>query len=249
MSPSFDRSDTFSDNYSIIERDVVFDNVQGREHTNHPLSAPLPFVGQTSTIHCTSLGYRFLSKHHSLSITIPAGALSKPTDIEIGVLLSGPLQFPDSVVPVSAVLWLSTKNSKPLKFSKLVQISMSHCIDFSKPEEAKNVVVMKANIHDSIIEKPFEFTDISEPAKFLNRRGNFSTKQTSLFCIVHRVPSMVVEKANFCLISTCTMPKSVMDSNRYEMNFCVSYGIKTCIKVCMEGGEGIYCTNYYFWDS
>ena len=177
---------------------------------------------------CTSEENTFYSKEHNISILIPKGALSKPTTIEVGVMMTGPFCFPENTELVSVILWLCSSTKKPMKFSKPMEITLPHFIDCSDREDYMDLAFMKANHNSNLSDKPFVFAEVPDQVSFNNKSGTLKTKHACFLCIVHKVPSKVFEKANFCLIQT--IPRCIIES-KFEMNFCVSYALKTCIEV------------------
>lgn len=228
-----DSRPVFSDD-DTIEKDfgpgtLRRDEVHPLQHCYSISDDPLSFIGKTSIFECTGSGCTLLLNEHGITVVIPPGAMTKPAEIEVGVLLSGPFKFPSNTTQVSVVLWVCAKNRKSLKLSKPIEVNLPHFIDCSNPQEINKLAFVKAT-HDSLLsERPFTFTEVSDSAViFGDGKGTVFMKQVGFFCIVHKVPERVPEKANFCLIST--MPKHITEI-KFEINFYVVYSLKTCIEV------------------
>ncbi len=191
-------------------------------------ACPLPFVGQNVTLKYSGDEVNFVWKEHGIAIRIPKGALPCPTTIELGVLLDGPFRFPQNSKLVSTILWICGKKRKQLNFLKPIKIDLPHIIDCSNPEQSKNLTFAKAAHDSSLSDRPFVFNEISDSTYFGTRSGTLSTKHACFLCILHKVPSQVIKNANYCLIKV--FPKGAAP-DMFEMNFCVTYALKTCIEV------------------
>lgn len=188
----------------------------------------LPFVGSIKTLECTNTGGTFNLDKHSVSIVVPNGAVAKSVEVDAGILLTGPFKFPINTTQVSTILWLCARTKKSLKFTKPIEVRLSHFIDCSEQDEVGNLAFVRATHDSSLSDKPFVFSEVTDPTTFVNNKGSVFIKQCGFVSIVHKAPKMVLEKTNFFLVNT--VPKQILES-KFEMNFTVVYGLKTCIEV------------------
>jgi hypothetical protein len=163
-----------------------------------------------------------------VTVVFPDETVAKPTELQMGVLFTGPFRLPSNTTQVSPILWLCGMSKKAVKFSKAFEASLPHFIDCSQPDEIGNLAFLKATHDSSFSDKPFVFSEVpAEQTSFTGNRGSVYIKQCCFVCIVHKVPEKVLEKTNFCLVST--VPRQV--EAKLELNFCVVYALRTCTEV------------------
>lgn len=198
---------------------------------DHPLPIfpiLIPLLGKPKSFGFASAGGTFSLKEHNVTVAVPSGAVTKPTEVQMGVLLSGPFKFPSNSTLVSPILWLGVRSKKTMKFSRAIEASLPHFIDCSCPGEISNLAFVKATHDTSFSDRPFVFTEVSvDQTSFTGSKGSVYLKQCCFVCIIHKDPKKVLEKTKFCLVSTVPRPVDA----RLELNFCVVHSLRTCIEV------------------
>lgn len=216
--------------------DLVVDFAKGHSNTppisDHASSASpilLPsLIGKPKSFGFTSTGGTFCFKEHNITVVFPSGAVTKPTEVQMGVLFTGPFRFPSNTTQVSPILWVCARNKKTTKFSKAFDASLPHFIDCSQPGEVANLVFVKATHDSSFSDKPFVFAEVPvDQTSFAGSNGSVYIKQCCFVCIIHKVPEKVLEKTNFCLVSMVPRPIEA----KFELNFCIVHALRTCIEV------------------
>ena len=198
------------------------------EHLKSTSPIQIPLLGRPQSFGLANSGGIFSFKEHNVTMTFPNGAVTKPAELQMGVLFTGPFRFPSNVTQVSPILWFGARNKKPVKFSRAFEASLPHCIDCSQPGEYNNLGFVKATHDSSFSDKPFVFSEVPvEQTSFTRNKGSIYIKQCCFVCIVHKVPEKALEKTNFCLLNTMSKPFEA----KFELNFCVVHGLRTCIEV------------------
>lgn len=201
-------------------------NTQPPEQDSSVSPVLLPsLIGKPKSFGFTSAGGTFRFREHNVTVVFPSGAVTKPTEVQMGVLFSGPFRFPSNTTQVSPILWLCAKTKK---FSRSFEASLPHFIDCSQPSEVGNLMFVKATHDSSFSDMPFVFAKVPvDQTSFTGSKGSVYTKQCCFVCIVHKVPEKVLEKSNFCLVRT--EPRTI--EAKFELNFCVVHALRTCIEV------------------
>ena len=240
MEATASRINSLGDPAVAKEVGSTFPQRSGSPIPDHPLpTSPIliPLLGKPRSFGFASTGGVFSLKEHNVTIAVPSGAVTKPTEVQMGVLLSGPFRFPSNTTLVSPILWLCARSKKALKFSRAFETSLPHYIDCSCLGEINNLSFAKATHDIAFSEKPFVFTEVPlDQTSFAEGKGSVYLKQCCFVCIIHKVPEKVLERTNFCLVSTVPRP---IDA-RLELNFCVVHSLRTCIEV------SIICSYFSF---
>ena len=228
------------------------------EHKDCPITCScnrVSFVDPLVTIKCNSEGGEYESENHDFQIRIPKGAVKKRTTVEvqIGITLHGPFQFPDAMKPVSPVLWLGT--SPDTKFRKPVEITLPHYIDTSSTaitttttpsgiqpnvgnqKQTHGLHFLRAapspaipNNRYSRPQKTFHFRTADGEQWFWRneKHGTLHTKHLGLLCIAADVDSELASRVGYCLVPV--IPRPIADTS-WRIHYCVTYLLKTCIQV------------------
>ena len=225
------------------EGDQDWDNVSMRQMSliMIPDEAPIPptrsngppgvsfFDDRMEIYWCDSKGGVYTKKYHDVYLEIPEGAIpggQRPISIELGIVREGPFEFPQNVKPVSPVIWFCTND---FEFTDQLKITLPHFI--GSKEENQHLAFFKA----SHVPKPsvgtFSFKPIDSAVPvFGSSQGTLYTTHSCFLCICHSIPERIIASANYCLISAVPKPSHIED-NTFDMHFCVSYFLPTCIEV------------------
>ena len=198
------------------------------------------FVDSLKVIACGPEGGVFHSKSNNVTITFPKGAIPSGmhfVNIEFGVALLGPFDMADhdscgDMNPVSPFVWICT-DVTDFTFSKPITIFMPHFISCDTQQDCESLVFMKGDHRLVDEEGRFQFRECDGISKFRlrNMKGSLTTQHCCFLCICSKVPSISISKANYCLMMV--MPRQ-SDLERFEVIFCITYFLQTCIEVRIE---------------
>ena len=79
-------------------------------------------------------------KDHGLKIVAPAGCLPQHSEIAIVALAAGRFEFPSGTQLVSGLYAIACSE----KLNRPIELSIQHCVDLQKPEQAKLLSFMRA---------------------------------------------------------------------------------------------------------
>lgn len=231
------------------------------DHRDCPITCScnrISFVEPLVTIKCNSEGGEYKLENHDFRIRVPKSAVKKRTTVEvqIGITLNGPFQFPNALRPVSPVLWLGT--NPETKFRKPVEITLPHCID--APSTAVNTP--SGDKHNACSQKQtqglhflratplpanpthryshlkktfcFRATDGEQWFWRNEKNGTLHTKHLGFLCIAADVDSELPSRVGYCLVPV--IPKPIADTS-WRIHYCVTYLLKTCIQVGVRVSE------------
>ena len=192
------------------------------------------FVDSLDVITCGLAGGVFHSKSNSVTITLPEGAIphgTPPMTFEFGVALAGPFDMPNDsdVRPVSPFIWICC-DTPGFEFRKPISVIMPHFISCDSEQDCKELTFMKADRTDFDREGRFQFMRCDAALSSFKPRtmeGTFLTQRSGFLCICSRSPDIAVSKANYCLMMV--MPSRPQE--RYEVTFCITYLLETCMEV------------------
>ena len=198
------------------------------------ISLPLvPYMDPVEVVMCDSTGGIFYSSTHDFGFTIPEGAISEgdSINIEVGVSLTGPFEFPLGSKPVSPIIKLCVQQQPSYQFLKPVEVILPHYLDLSSEEDSSELQIgfWKAGhtLNDNQ-EYKFEQMDLSNT----HFKCNYGILQTNHFCFLcigggnktHENTS----KASFYLVGY----KIMVNPTEWMVYFCVAYFLETCVEVC-----------------
>ena len=184
---------------------------------------------------CDSTGGTFYSSTHDFGFAIPEGAIPEgdSINIEVGVTLTGPFDFPQGSKPVSPIVKLCVQQQPNYQFLKPVEVVLPHYLDLTSEEDNVNsdlhIGFLKAGHelnHNQ--EYKFEQMDLSD-THFKHEYGILRTNHFCLLCIGEGVTHEDTAKALFYLVGYC---KIMPDPTMWKVYFCVAYFLKTCVEVC-----------------
>lgn len=167
--------------------------------------------------------------HHGFSITFPPGILlpNQTITLTIGVMMYGPFKFPDNVVPVSPILWVSC-NSSDVKLLKNAKVVLPHCLDIDeKDSKGIEMLFMKAHVnHHCVVSNKMRYI-FESMGNVVVLEGHSAALFTSHFCCIclaAEVSNALKEQMEYCITF-------FQDNINSRCVFGVTYLLKTCIKV------------------
>ena len=182
---------------------------------------------------CTSDGRSYYDEHNDFRLEIPEGAIpeGKRVTIDIGVALYGPFQYPKGLRPVSPVFWVCVRDQTNFRFSKLVTVTIPHCLNLENAEDVESLrMTFLKGDHEMTSQKVYQFQQaegevIIEPRK---RNGVLRTTHFCYLCITSKKSKKSIRKAMFC-ISTA-IPHTISPSEPAYVYFFVTFLLKTCLE-------------------
>ena len=150
--------------------------------------------------------------------------------LEIGVALFGAFLFPVGMKAVSPILWLCT-HPKQFMFHLPIEVKLPHCLQLTSLVDITSLQLgflkggHNSNDKGNI---PFRY---SGRAAFQphSSYGIIRTKHFCYLCLAAKYTSpQFLPKTLFCLIRVVPRP---IYSCTWDINFCVSMFLKTCIEV------------------
>lgn len=204
------------------------------------------FIDPIVSIPCDYSGGEYLSTTHDFKIVIPKGAIKKRTTVEVqvGVTMHGPFQFPPNRRAVSQIIWLGVWPEVKLK--KPIEVTLPHFIDLShtdleKDKSHKKIVFLKASEKTNQVTSRarfsttrYSFKEATESAELFAAHDGYCTiltKQLSFFCIATSVDQESKLPALYCLLPVIPKP---IQHHTWKIHYCVTYLLKSCIQVCFR---------------
>ena len=215
----------------------MFDAKVGMIAKDEPLlSLPsVPYMDPVEVVVCDSTGGIFYSSTHDFGFTIPEGAIpeGEPINIEVGVTLTGPFDFPKGSKPVSPIVRLCVQQQPDYQFLKPVEVILPHYLDLTGEEDSSELKLqigfLKAGHTLNGNKKlKFERMDMSNMDFKHHGYGILQTNHFCLLCIDQDVTREDTVKANFYLLGYQIM----LNSTEWNVYFCVAYFLPTCAEVC-----------------
>ena len=189
-------------------------------------------------------GGKYHPPEDGYSLTVPKGAISEKlgsVSIQCGVMPYGPFgpfKYPDGMKPVSPIVWFcSTSN---VTFQKPVEITIPHCLDCDNEEDSQSLAFFKAShIVSNSVPRIFHFKEAEGVSSFPPNTscGVLHSEHLCFYCIGSKDKD-ITNRANFCLITA----KPVCFHSRSRIYFCLTYLLKTCIKVSITTKRYPFCS-------
>lgn len=242
-------SSTCTDNNCTDRSSTLQSPPMTRPASLHSSSCPITcackgihFIDSIVSIPCDSTGGEYLSEEHDFKIVIPKGAIKKQTTVElqVGVAMHGPFQFPLTKKAVSPIIWLG--GCPEAKLKKPIEVTMPHfidmsCVDLQKKDKSnKKLVFLKASEKrkETGSRAKYSFKEATNSQEFhAANESNCTilTKQLGFFCIGTSLNQDSIEQAaRYCLLPVIPMP---IQHHSWKMHYCVTYQLKSCIQVCL----------------
>ena len=206
---------------------------EGQKLKQKDISLPsVPYMDPVEIVMCDSTGGVFYSSTHDFGFAIPEGAIleGESINIEVGVTLTGPFDFPQGSKPVSPIVKLCVQQQPNYQFLKPVEVVLPHYLDLTGDEdknEFQTVFLKAGHTLNGNQEYKFEQMDLSK-AHFRHEYGILQTNHFCFLCIGGGVTCEITAKANFYLLGY----KIMLDPTEWMVYFCVAYFLETCVEVC-----------------
>ena len=192
-----------------------------------PFNGP-EFVGSVQVVPCTNLGGVFLFNEHSIHLNIPKDAVPNEVELEVGVAIHGQFQFPENMMPISAILWLNVLED--FQFQKPIQIQLPHYLGLSKEEAESSTELgyMLATSGKGELNKNILFQEgQNDQVDFCQRNGTIETDRTGYMCLCAST-SLIESRSEYFLVSAVPNPTP---SLRWSIKFFVVYSLDTFVEV------------------
>ena len=197
-----------------------------------PPNSNVYFMDELEILECNSNGGRYDNSVHDIHVEVPKGAVPEGMSVklEIGVALFGAFLFPVGMKAVSPILWLCTR-PKQFMFHLPIEVELPHCLQLTSLEDITSLqlgFLKGGHNSDDKGNIPFRY---SGRAKFQPRSsyGAIRTKHLCYLCLTANYTSpQFCPRTLFCLIRVVPRP---IYCRTWDINFCVSMFLKTCIEV------------------
>ena len=194
----------------------------------------VPYMDPVEVVMCDNMGGEFYSSTHDFGFAIPEGAIPEgdSINIEVGVTLTGPFDFPQGSKPVSPIVKLCVQQQPNFQFLKPVEVVLPHYLDLSSEEYNSELQIgfLKAGhtLKDNQGYK-FEQMDLSN-THFKHEYGILRTNHFCYLCIgeASGVTRETTAEASFYLLGYQIM----LNPTEWRVYFCVAYFLATCVEVC-----------------
>ena len=244
-SKSFSNLQMSASQSSLIEKPRPLTPLSSLATDTCPTTAStlVDFMDPIITIPFDTNGGDYHSMAHGFRIVVPKGAIKKRTSVEIqfGVTMHGPFEFPSNKKPVSPILWVSAKPESKLR--KPIEITIPHFLDMSSgtgdrygKKINKGMSFLKASDKTATPFQrgkstqlyQFKVASESEECFWPNEsHGTISAKHLGFFCIAAAKNNPEL-KPRYCIIPV--IPKLIQKSS-WKIHYCVTYLLKTSIQV------------------
>jgi len=205
---------------------------QGQKTSQKNVSLSLvPYMDPVEVVMCDSKGGVFYSSTHDFGFAIPEGAIPEgdSINIEVGVTLTGPFDFPQGSKPVSPIVRLCVQQQPNYQFLKPVEVVLPHYLDLTSEEDSSELQIgfMKAGhtLNDNQ-EYKFQKVDLSN-AHFKHEYGIILTNHFCFLCIGNGVTCKDTAEACFYLVGY----QKLLNPSEWKVYFCVAYFLETCVEV------------------
>jgi len=209
---------------------------QGWETSQKDVSLlSVPYMDPVEVVICDSKGGVFYSSTHDFGFAIPEGAIPEgdSINIEVGVTLTGPFDFPQGSKPLSPIVKLCVQQQPNFQFLRPVEVVLPHYLDLSSEEDDSSELQLgfwKAGhtLNDNQLYK-FQQIDLSN-THFEHEYGILQTNHFCFLCIgeASGVTRETTAEASFYLLGYQIM----LNPTEWRVYFCVAYFLATCVKVC-----------------
>ena len=208
---------------------------QGQKLSQKDISLPsIPYMDPVEVVMCDSTGGLFYNSTHNFGFAIPEGAITEgdSINIEVGVTLTGPFDFPQGSKPVSPIVKLCVQQQPNYHFLKPVEVVLPHYLDLTSEEDSNELQIgfLKArHVLNGNQEYKFERMELSN-THFKHEYGILWTNHFCFLCIGEKsgVTREITAKACFYLVSF----EIRLNPTEWRVYFCVAYFLATCVEVC-----------------
>ena len=197
--------------------------------------AQVPFLKRLS-FECDSSGREHKFEDHKITLRIPEGAvpIGEKVQLESGVTMYGPFNFPEDTQPISPILWLNVvAGDRTMRIP--FQLILPHFLTSLSRERLRHhqIELAKANDDNYTYENgqmryKFVRCDIQP---HISSNGTISCEGLNLsrcfYCLQAKQTPELIRDADYYLvrIENCLSPQ------RNEVYFTAIYFLKTCVEV------------------
>ena len=188
------------------------------------------FITPVEVFQVTSNGGTFNNDRIGLQIEVPPGAISSGSvlSLEVGMCLFGPIEYPESSIPISPILLLHAQQDIPLQ--KPVYVTLPHNISLKDTQNLDIHVLIADCEQEELV--PFNFYDIEkeEFSTHVRNGQGYATFSLSHFCFISL--GVGIEKERDLKRSCCICPLMQTASTwpRY-FKLVLVYNMKPCMEV------------------
>ena len=186
---------------------------------------------------CTSDGRSYYDKHNDFRLEIPEGAIpeGERVIIDIGVALYGPCQYLTGLRPVSPVFWVCVRDQTNFRFSKLVTVTIPHCLKLENAEDVESLgMTFLKGDHEIDRKRNYKLKQYNDSLHRENVSSTFEpgrkcgVLQTYHFCMlcIGCKDKIFYENAQFCL--TSYIPNSLKYPGHTSFIFFITFLLNTC---------------------
>ncbi len=199
----------------------------------------------------TNKGQTFHSDEDGYTITIPEGAVKEGTEITLhhGVAPHspyGPFEFDEGVQPVSPILLLCPEPANTV-FIKPIEVTLPHFIACETQEDFNKLSFSKAR-HDNFrvdnSTKIYKFGKVTDgkmihlcqydrKSKIIQGAATLYTQHCCYICIQEKISEKETKSKKIFALAQI-LPKHRDYSRESRVYYCLSYHLKTCLKVTNE---------------
>ena len=190
------------------------------------------FVSATERIKCSSSGAKFQDKVHGIAFYVPPGAVDDGSYmvLEFGVAIVGPFTYPDSIMPVSPILWVQVQcSSDQDKLKKPIEITLPHALNCN--EGSSLLHFMCASKQKYQVKYHVTFQRSHKRAMISPNKGTLLSKlskQQYFFCIGGKFCREIIAKTQYCIIRVS--PRQSIEK-AWKIHFFITYALPACEEV------------------
>ena len=208
--------------------------VEGEKCSNTHSTPPNDlFISAPERIQCSSNGAQFQDKVHSIAFYVPPGAVSDGSymTLEFGVAITGPFTYPESIIPVSPILWVQVQcNSDQGGLKKPIEITIPHAVNCSEGSSLLHFMCASKQKHQVTFQRTHKQAMISPNKGTLLSK---LSKRQYFFCIGGKFCREVIAKTQYCIIRVS--PRQSIE-NAWRIHFFVTYVLPACKEVGSKHG-------------
>ena len=207
------------------------------------------FISATERIKCSSSGAKFQDKVHGIAFYVPPGAVNDGSYmvLEFGVAIAGPFTYPDSIMPVSPILWVQVQcSSGQEKLKKPIEITLPHAVNCN--EGSSLLHFMCASKQKYQVKYHVTFQRSHKRAMISPNKGTLLlklSKQQYFFCIGGKICREIIAKTQYCIIRVS--PRQSIE-NTWKIHFFITYALPVCKEVSSKHGLKLHipsCVSVY----
>ena len=223
-----------SDISSQVSAHTEVPKVEGEKCSNAISTAYTDhFVSATEQIKCSSSGAKFQDKVHGIAFYVPPGAVNDGSYmvLEFGVAIAGPFTYPDSIIPVSPILWVQVQcSSDQNELKKPIEITLPHAVNCNEGSSLLHFMCASKQKHQVTFQRSHKRAMISPNKGTLLSK---LSKQQYFFCIGGKFCQEIIAKTQYCIIRVS--PRQSIE-NAWKIHFFITYTLPACKEVGSKHG-------------